>query len=531
MTIWKLGCHWGSATPSFYEFIKKEGIVIGHTDHLYNISDLIIITEGHNVKAITQLKEVLKPVTDNSTYKQPFDELKIDYHKDVKYATAEWLELPSKDQFIYKLQQGIRRVQKPEIKNQILELWKKHNMAKTQTHSTSVGEISLNTILYGPPGTGKTYNIIKVAAEIISGRSNLTYDEAKKIYTASLHDQVEFIAFHQNYSYEEFIQGLRPDVERSEGQMSFIKKDGLFKKIADKALLNWNQANKVVLEPTFQEVFEEFFKPLIDETGEIVVQMESKDYSFTITKFNPSELNFNFTKQSGGTGHTLYTPTLKAFYDNPDEEPIKGLKYYYRPLAKAMHEKAKEMHVKVDNQELKKYVIIIDEINRANISRVFGELITLIEDDKRWGNKHQMELLIPSEDKFIIPNNLYILGTMNTADKSIALLDIALRRRFIFVGMYPIYDEDIIPSWSAELLKKLNEKIYHYKKSADFFIGHAFFIDKSQAEKPVLFNQKIIPLLMEYFQNNLVIVKDILNHAAVAFIEPSLENNYQIKAV
>jgi len=530
MIIWKLGCHWGSHTPSFYEFIKKEGIVLGHTDHPYNVSDLIIITEGYNVKAITQIKETLKSVTKNPAFEEPFEQLEIDYSNDVKYAKAEWLELQRGDQFNYNLQAGIREVKKPEIKKQVLKIWGKYQMAKSQTYTSSLGEISLNTILYGPPGTGKTYNIIKIAAEVISNETDLDYDEAKRIYDEQLHDQIEFIAFHQNYSYEEFIQGIRPDIERNDGQMSFVKKDGIFKKIADKAYLNWIAANKVVLPPTFEQVFEEFFKPVIDEAGEIPIKMGTDDYYFYITKFNENYQNLNFRKKDGGTNHTIYVPTLKKFYSNPDTEPIQGLKYYYKPLAKSMRDVASTMLVKTKNEKLKKYVLIIDEINRANISRVFGELITMIEDDKRWGNKQQVELLLPSEDKFVVPNNLYLLGTMNTADKSIALLDIALRRRFNFIGMYPSYNEGITPVWAISILKSLNEKIYHYKKSSDFFIGHAFFIGKRESDKNNVFNQKIIPLLMEYFQNNISIIKDILNHASITFIEPTLDNNYQIKA-
>ncbi|HTD98357.1 MAG TPA: AAA family ATPase [Mucilaginibacter sp.] len=529
MTIWKLGCHWGSNTPSFYEFIKTEKIVIGHTSRSYNVSDIVIITEGHNVKAIVQLLEIPKSVTSIPSYKEIFEKLEIEYIGEVTYAKADWFELPKKDQFTYQLTAGIRKVQMPEINKRVLALWKNYKMSKNQTQTTCVGDVSLNTILYGPPGTGKTYNIIKVAAELISDKNDLEYDDAKKIYNEHLHDQIEFIAFHQNYSYEEFIQGLRPDTNRTDGQMSFFKKDGIFKRIADKAFLNWNLANKITLPPTFEEVFEEFFKPVIDEAGEIPIQMESKGFIFYITKYNERERNFNFRKQSGGTSHTLYVPTLKAFFDRPDEEPTQGLKYYYIPLAKAMHDAASKMHGKQGNNKLKKYVLIIDEINRANISRVFGELITLIEDDKRWGNKHQMELLLPSEDKFVVPNNLYILGTMNTADKSIALLDIALRRRFNFISMFPIYDTNIIPSWSLSLLSKLNEKIYTLKKSPDFFVGHAFFIDKEESDLKNIFNQKIIPLLMEYFQNNINVIKDILTYAEVSFDEPSLNNNYQIK--
>jgi 5-methylcytosine-specific restriction protein B len=174
-----------------------------------------------------------------------------------------------------------------------------------------------------------------------------------------------------------------------------------------------------------------------------------------------------------------------------------------------------------NNKELKNYILIIDEINRANISRVFGELITLLEEDKRYGKENALSATLPSGENFAMSPNLYLVGTMNTADKSIALLDIALRRRFEFIGMYPRYD--LIPDFTP-LLQALNNKIQE-KKGADFMIGHSFFIGKTQADIPTIFNQKIIPLLHEYFNNRLDQVKDILKATGLEIIEL----NYQLQ--
>ena len=147
------------------------------------------------------------------------------------------------------------------------------------------------------------------------------------------------------------------------------------------------------------------------------------------------------------------------------------------------------------------YVIIIDEINRGNISKIFGELITLIEEDKRWGELNQMEVTLPMGGRFTVPNNLYIIGTMNSADKSISLIDTALRRRFEFIEMAP--NHSIIED--AELrenFKNLNEYLRKELRSTDLLVGHSYFIGHKAEDLPAILNRNIIPLLYEYFYDD-----------------------------
>lgn len=144
------------------------------------------------------------------------------------------------------------------------------------------------------------------------------------------------------------------------------------------------------------------------------------------------------------------------------------------------------------------YVIIIDEINRANISKVFGELITLIEEDKRWGEMNAIRVTLPSGDVFAVPNNLYIVGTMNSADKSISLIDTALRRRFAFIEHQP-KPELIQDDTLRKALETLNKGISEELRSTDLLIGHAYFINKTAADLEEIMNRNIIPLLYEYF--------------------------------
>lgn len=158
------------------------------------------------------------------------------------------------------------------------------------------------------------------------------------------------------------------------------------------------------------------------------------------------------------------------------------------------------------------YVIIIDEINRGNISKVFGELITLIEEDKRWGEANEMSVTLPSGEPFAIPNNLYIVGTMNSADKSISLIDTALRRRFDFIEIAPNAElvEDAV---LRQVLKKLNAELLSELDSTDLLVGHAYFIGKTEADLIRIMNRNIIPLLYEYFFDNGRKVKAVINKA------------------
>ncbi|NDA63060.1 MAG: EVE domain-containing protein [Chitinophagia bacterium] len=375
-------------------------------------------------------------------------------------------------------------------------------------------ENPLNTILYGPPGTGKTYHTVLKSAEIIEQRKINSYTEALAIFKSKLHDQIEFITFHQNYSYEDFIQGLRPDTE-NDNQLTFDKKDGIFKVIADKALQNLEDSERPpIAKRIFEEVFNEFINPLV-EGEEIEVKMKKVSYFITAI----TNKSIDFRKASGGTAQTLSIGTLKKMYTAESVLDIQGLASYYSPLLESLLKIGKDSSGKKAEIIRKNYVLIIDEINRANISRVFGELITLIEPDKRSHGAIPMEAKLPSGDPFVVPSNLFIIGTMNTADKSIALLDIALRRRFEFEAMYPKYEIEGQEIYDVDILKKINEQIIK-SKGHDFQIGHAYFMGENK-DLIARMNKKVIPLLLEYYMNDEKEVKGILQSSGLVIEENS----------
>lgn len=423
---------------------------------------------------------------------------------------------------------------KDELNRTVKSSFNKHNDFNFEDYVyTSIDEskqtnnnmnFSLNTILYGPPGTGKTYNTILRAAQIIEKREITSYNEALEIFKKNLHERIEFITFHQNYSYEDFIQGLRPETD-NKSSLVFDKKDGVFKEIADKALGNIRLSEKAPSELSR----EARFNIALEKFQDIIIENED-NYAINDTAFifEIEEDAFRYTGEkwkNHTSGLRMKFSDLKEFYRNDvkNRKDIKKLTsisglanqhatYYFLVYDQIIKQLPEEVEITNKVEELN-YVIIIDEINRANISRVFGELITLIEPDKRSHGSIPLEARLPSGDPFIVPSNLHIIGTMNTADKSIALLDIALRRRFEFESMYPQYEIEGQEIYDVDILKKINEQIIK-SKGHDFQIGHAYFMgDNNDLVERI--NKKVIPLLLEYYMNDEKEVKSILQSAGL----------------
>lgn len=396
------------------------------------------------------------------------------------------------------------------------------SIPRTSVGTMQKSNFTLNTILYGPPGTGKTYNTIELAVELITGKKDSSHATNKKTFDLLKKEgQIEFITFHQNYSYEDFVVGIKPDLDNAD--LKFRKNEGIFYQICERAKTNYYQsqipASGTSLRP-FDEVFEDYTSPLVENGDELEVKMKSGK-SFQIREINGNSIKLRYA--SGSEEHSMGRSTLKKAYEDRDGFESKriitgGMYTYFKAVLERLWEMGKQTNVVTP---LRNYVLIIDEINRANISRVFGELITLLEEDKRLGAENELRLTLPnSEQNFALPPNLYIMGTMNTADKSIALVDIALRRRFEFKGFYPT--KSVIDQLSAEgkihkdvpgLLTALNKKVFD-KKGADFLVGHAYFINKiTDQDLYTTLRRKIIPLLMEYFSGKVDLVRDLFSNS------------------
>ncbi len=351
----------------------------------------------------------------------------------------------------------------------------------------------INQILYGPPGTGKTYNTINKSLQILGENiGNLSREEIHKLFDSKVASgNIVFTTFHQSMSYEDFIEGIKPTTK--ENKVLYNVEDGLFKSLAEKARDNIEKSETTSL--NFQAAFNQL-KSEWEESEEGELEIKMKTISFHITDI--SEKYISFRKRSGGTGHLLVLKSLKELF-NGSRTMNQGLAVYYYPLI----DKLKSYDLKEERTELENFVLIVDEINRGNVSSIFGELITLIEEDKRIGNKEALEVVLPySKERFGVPNNLYILGTMNTADRSVEALDTALRRRFSFVEMMPepsLLSDKIDWVSLKELLETINQRI-EALIDRDHTIGHAYFMNvKDMKDLRATFKDKIIPLLQEYF--------------------------------
>ncbi|MFJ5748223.1 AAA family ATPase [Peribacillus frigoritolerans] len=398
-----------------------------------------------------------------------------------------------------------------------------------------------NYIFHGPPGTGKTYTVTERAVKLIDpniyeeliadGREAIQQEFSRLVKAGQIH----FVTFHQSYAYEDFIEGLKSD-----GNGNFIPTDGILKKAALEAMYEGIESNKHDYsgEVHFEQLYDYLvvngiphnvrfesktgaasFISHISPQGNIVVTSEdvktnsivSKERLLNLYRFiqehdiDWKHKNIGFIREAiGGCNQTRYWSVLNWILGKMEEEETIEIEGDEK---KAVIKKALlESSSSFEFTNVKKHVVIIDEMNRGNISKIFGELLTLLEEDKRLTEKNELIVELPySKEKFTLPPNLFIIGTMNTADRSIALLDTALRRRYVFEEMMPNADllesigEEIDLTIMLSIMNKRIEVLY----DRDHTIGHAYFINATTDEEVIsIFQTKIIPLLQDYFYDD-----------------------------
>ncbi|BEK29088.1 AAA family ATPase [Campylobacter jejuni] len=375
----------------------------------------------------------------------------------------------------------------------------------------------LNQILYGPPGTGKTYHTIDKALEIL-GENLESRDEKKAKFDEYVKNgQIVFTTFHQSYGYEEFVEGIKPHIDSEENskEIKYEIKDGIFKELCEKALENRDSIKNFNF---YIDKLKEKVK-IDDNNPEKYFELPNTKYSIQYRNGKTFRIKFDDMSKNH-KDYPVSIDNIEKLYKTSNIDEIYN-SAYVRAILNYLKLQGLEDYKEKDEKVNLPYIIIIDEINRGNVSKIFGELITLIEPSKRIGEKEELKVTLPySGEKFGVPKNVYIIGTMNTADRSITSLDTALRRRFEFIEMMPDVSKlsmDCEGINLQELLKAINTRI-EYLLDREKTIGHAFFIGvENLNDLKSIFQNKIIPLLQEYFYNDYALINAVLNDNGMIF--------------
>lgn len=359
-------------------------------------------------------------------------------------------------------------------------------------------------ILQGAPGCGKTYITTELAVALCDKQIPVKRENLKKRYRELQKEgRIAFTTFHQSLDYEDFVEGLKPDTESASDEMKFIVKPGIFKRICEAA--------KSKETSNFDEVYSAFVNDF--DSDEVKVITTSSGAKFGVSVNSQGNLSL-FTGANLQHNGVLTKEKIEHHLENK----------YWRTYYTGVYEYLKVNYnlSESDKPEGLPYVLIIDEINRANISKVLGELITLIEKSKRLGAEDEVTATLPySGDVFGVPQNLFIIGTMNTADRSVGYIDYAIRRRFAFKTLKndatairdfygselhnDLYDKEINLLTSVRNLIKDN--LNRDFKLDDIMVGHSYFMAKTSDDYQMNLDYKIKPLLEEYLRDGILVEK------------------------
>ena len=443
----------------------------------------------------------------------------------------------------------------------------------------SVTTPPLNQILYGPPGTGKTYSTAALAVGILE---NLTEAEVYAEYTDRKElqaryqmyreqGQAEFVTFHQAFGYEDFVEGIKP-YELPDNKVGYRTEDGVFKRLSRTARQAWlaaraGQTGPVALQLAagdFDELYERFADDLRQQLAQgVQPRIETRQQKpVGITAVDDDGTLSMLHLNSGNHLHRVGPKWIRQIYEqyaSPDDiihvynelrllgGPNASLQWAIFNALKKFEQQSQslplaDLPAALPAQPAPRFVLVIDEINRGNVANIFGELITLLETDKRSGELDELLVTLPySKQSFTVPPNLYLLGTMNTADRSVEALDTALRRRFSFTEMQPdaqiirenVGTDGVMGDGAdavdvARLLEALNSRLEQLL-DRDHCLGHALLLPATTlAGLRAAFARSIVPLLQEYFFGDWGKIGLVLGADFVEIVAPNDPQRYAL---
>lgn len=517
----------------------------------------IAVCDGTTVKAIGIAEEDFDTL-DNLGINFSEEELRnfsIKNSNTILAVRVRLFELNVDDTFIYDA--ALKRVNpiesRKDIKDKIDELIKKYSGEKMKEEIKELLIQNKNLILTGAPGTGKTYLAKNIASQIIL---NKDYDKSVE-NDINFKEQCAFVQFHPSYDYTDFVEGLRP--KNDNGNIGFERKDGVFKAFCKKALKNLKDSQKDITTLNYDEIIKKYLE---DFYNDVSVEIADNSEGYKIhgigggiaapiieINYNKSEAELDFTvKTKNGNEYKFNNkldlivdyykkfvskkPNEWKYKDFVDTLNVKGYHTYIYGFLKSFYDKYNEKieqeknNITIEKVEEKKFIFIIDEINRGEISKIFGELFFSVDSGYR-GEKGKVQTQYANliedgdefKDGFYIPENVYIIGTMNDIDRSVESMDFAMRRRFAWKEIKAedtqnMLDEykwenqingDIIQS-AKEKMNKLNEAISNTPELSDAYnIGASYFLkldnyyngDKNKAFED-LWKNHLEGLLFEY---------------------------------
>ena len=382
-------------------------------------------------------------------------------------------------------------------------------------------------ILQGPPGTGKTREAKRIAQALLGLGENDSLEG---------NEQFKLIQFHPSYSYEDFVRGIVAKPNEEGNGIVYTAENKILGAFAKEAFNNWHKAQQSTQTLKEEEVFEAFIEHIKEELA------QSKDYKYPLTEavylFDADDKRFKYKGDNWevhSKGLNMKFSEIKKIIDSNTTERkdiiknynlealTRQMSTYFIRIVEKYYEFRENYKPTVDKIPLKNYVLVIDEINRANLSAVLGELIYALEYR---GEAVQSMYAIEGENNLILPPNLYIIGTMNTADRSVGHIDYAIRRRFAFVNVLPKelegdFDKNLFKAVSELFIENYDEHISNPNielkgaqtlspefKPEDVWLGHSYFITKNTPIN-IRWEYEIKPILFEYVKDGILVGEGI----------------------